>query len=108
MTAEERYAALVDVLLADPDVSEGDPDRAKGRFGSSGLKVRSRIFAMLVRGSLVLKLPAPRVDGLIASRDGAPFDANRGRPMREWVTLDPESKLDWLALAREALEFVRG
>jgi hypothetical protein len=25
--------------------------------------------------------------------------------MREWFSLDPESSLDWLGLAREALEF---
>jgi len=28
--------------------------------------------------------------------------------MKEWFSLDPESKQDWSALAREALEFAGG
>jgi hypothetical protein len=28
--------------------------------------------------------------------------------MKEWFSLDPESALDWSALAREALAFARG
>ena len=27
--------------------------------------------------------------------------------MKEWLSLDPGSELDWLALAREALDFAR-
>ena len=62
---------------------------------------------MLVRGRLVLKLPAPRVDALVAAGDGVRFDANKGTPMREWFSLDPESGLAWLPLAREALDFAQ-
>ncbi len=62
---------------------------------------------MLVRGRLVLKLPAERVDALIADGEGVRFDANKGTPMKEWFSLDPESGLGWLALAREALDFAR-
>jgi hypothetical protein len=60
---------------------------------------------MLVRGRLVLKLPEERVSALIAAGEGRNFDANRGTPMREWLSLDPESALAWLPLAREALDF---
>jgi hypothetical protein len=62
---------------------------------------------MLVRGRLVLKLPAERVDALVAAGDGARFDANKGTPMKEWFSLDPESGRSWLLLAREALDFAR-
>jgi hypothetical protein len=55
----------------------------------------------------VLKLPAQRVDELIAIGDGVRFDANKGTPMKEWFSLDPRSPLAWLPLAREALEFAR-
>jgi len=62
---------------------------------------------MLVRGSLVLKLPADRVTALIAARQGVAFDANKGTAMREWFSLAPDSGLDWLSLATEALEFAQ-
>jgi hypothetical protein len=62
---------------------------------------------MLVRGRLVVKLPAPRVTELVSSGDGARFDANKGTPMREWLSLDPESDMDWLDLALEALDFAQ-
>jgi hypothetical protein len=62
---------------------------------------------MLVRGRLVLKLPAERVDVLVAAGEGVRFDANKGTPMREWLSLDPGSGQSWLLLAREALDFAR-
>lgn len=76
-------------------------------FGRGSLKYRGKIFAMLVRGSLVVKLPADRAAALIVAREGVAFDANKGIPMREWFSLAPGSGLDWLSLATEALEFAR-
>ena len=77
-------------------------------FGAGALKVHGKIFAMLVRGALVVKLPAKRVSAAIAAGQGTAFDANKGRPMREWLAVPPDSALDWLSMAREALEFVEG
>ena len=54
-----------------------------------------------------MKLPAPRVAELIASGVGAPFDAGKGRPMKEWVALRSVPQEEQLALAAEALAFVR-
>jgi hypothetical protein len=66
-----------------------------------------KIFAMLVKGKLVVKLPKHRVDALIASGDGERFDPlHDDRLMKEWVTVAPTSEAKWLPLAREALEFV--
>jgi hypothetical protein len=39
---------------------------------------------------------------------GERFDANKGRPMREWLSLDPDSGADWISLAGEALRFAGG
>lgn len=103
-TPEDRFAFLVEEFLGEPDVTPPSRGRA---FGSSALKVRQKIFAMLVRGRLVLKLPKTRVDALVASGDGERYDPRHdGRLMSEWVTIEPESKVAWVPLAREALEFV--
>src|SRR5215813_581436 len=90
---------------ADVGAAGVTPPGGGGGFGRSALRFHGRIFAMLVRGRLVVKLPAERVDELIEAGDGVRFDANKGTPMREWLSLDPDSGEDWLELAREALDF---
>jgi hypothetical protein len=101
---EARYDELVDALAGSPGVT---PPRGGGGFGRTALRCERKIFVMWVRGRLVLKLPADRVDELIADGAGVRFDANKGRPMKEWLSLDPDSDLAWLPLAREALDFAR-
>jgi len=102
--AGERYKDLVDDLMGTEGVT---PPPGGGGFGRSALRYRGKIFAMFVRGRLTVKLPASRVAELVQAGAGEHFDANKGTPMREWLSLDPESVEDWLALAREALEFAR-
>ena len=105
MTAEQRYEDLVDELAGEEGVL---PPPGGSGFGRGALRYRRKIFAMLVRGQLVVKLPRPRVDELVAAGHGTRFDANKGTPMKEWFSLDPESELAWPPLAREALDFARG
>jgi hypothetical protein len=100
---ERRYEDLVDGLIGTDGVT---PPRGGG-FGRSAVRFQNKIFVMLVRGRLVLKLPADRVDDLIAAGHGIRFDANKGTPMREWLSLDPASGLPWPPLAREALGYAR-
>jgi TfoX/Sxy family transcriptional regulator of competence genes len=57
-------------------------------FGSPVLKVGGKVFAMLVKGRLVVKLPKERVERLVASGTGKPFDPGHGRPSKEWVAVD--------------------
>jgi uncharacterized protein YciI len=103
LSAEARFAALAETLHGRHGVTIGG-----GRgFGSDALQVEGRIFAMVSGGRLVLKLPAARVADLIARGDGAPFDAGKGRPMKEWVTLAQDAAVPWEALGEEALAFVR-
>ncbi|HEY6279864.1 MAG TPA: hypothetical protein VIX86_26435 [Streptosporangiaceae bacterium] len=99
-----RYADLVDDLIGLPGIT---PPRGGGGFGRSALRWQGKIFAMFVRGRLVVKLPAERVDEFVAAGEGVHFDANKGTPMREWLSLDPGSGQQWLPLAREALDFAR-
>jgi hypothetical protein len=101
---EDRYQDLVDELIGADGVT---PPRGGGGFGRSALRFHGKIFAMFVRGRLVVKLPAERVEELIAAGEGIHFDANKGTPMREWLSLDPDSARPWLPLATEALDFAR-
>jgi hypothetical protein len=101
---DERFERLVDGLAGEAGVT---PPTGGAGFGGNALRCDGRIFAMLVRGQLVVKLPRERVAELIAAGNGVPFDANKGRPMKEWVGLTTTSAHDWAALAGEALTFAR-
>jgi hypothetical protein len=104
-SAEARFGAIAKSLTTLEGVTRGSGRRG---FGSDALQVDGRIFAMLSHGRFVLKLPSERVAGLIARGDGAPFDAGKGRPMKEWVVLEPHTSRRWPSLAREAVAFVGG
>lgn len=101
----ERFDDLASHFTGVPGVVP--PDAGSG-FGSSALRVDGRIFAMLVRESLVVKLPAARVNHLVEGGHGTHFDANKGKPMKQWLVLDGGSDYSWVDLATEALAFVRG
>jgi hypothetical protein len=64
-----------------------------------------RIFAAITKGKLMLKLPAGRVDELVADGTGEPF-IMRGRAMREWILVAPERASAWPPLVDEAYRFV--
>ncbi len=106
METEERFAALVEELAGCPGV-EVSGVSSRRSFGSNALRVNGSIFAMVSGGRLVVKLPCDRVDTLIGSGIGMPFDGGKGRPMKEWVTVAVDDGTTWVALAREALDFVR-
>jgi hypothetical protein len=98
-----RYEEVSGTLLRKRGVSRKD---GQG-FGSGALTVNGRIFAMLSsRGEFVVKLPRERVEALVASRAGAPFDAGKGRPMKEWLAVNPRARVSWTDLADEARRFV--
>lgn len=105
---DERFAGVVEALRGCPGVTfGGDEPQPRSRFGSSGLKVHGKIFAMLAWGAFVVKLPRQRVDALVAAGDGHRFDPRRdGRVMKEWLTVESTAAESWLSLAREAMEFV--
>ena len=88
---------------ADPVAATGK----RGAFGADALKAGGKIFAMMVQGTLVVKLPATRVNELIAAGRGSRFETGAGRAMKEWVALNG-GESDWLELAREACAFVSG
>ncbi|HXT37701.1 MAG TPA: TfoX/Sxy family protein [Chloroflexota bacterium] len=107
-TPDAHYAAIVAALTANPEVTHlEDAVPGKKLFGSTELKVKGKIFAMLNKGRLVVKIPRARVDALIAAGQGERFDPRHdGRLMKEWIVIEPTAREEWLPLAREAMEFV--
>jgi TfoX/Sxy family transcriptional regulator of competence genes len=109
---DPRIAKLVEVFRADPKLravaetfDASSASRQPRKFGSNGLKVDGKLFALFTQGTLVVKLPKERVAALVAKGDGKPFDPGHGRLMKEWLTV-VSPKLSWNALAKEALAFV--
>jgi TfoX/Sxy family transcriptional regulator of competence genes len=98
---DARLAKIAKAFAADRRVSVGR------LFASVGLKVDAKIFAMVVKGRLVVKLPKERVDALVASGAAERFDPGHGRVMREWASFGEDGPT-WLSLAREARAFVGG
>lgn len=104
-TPQERFDKLVEELLTQPHVALGSA--GKRGFGSSALQAGGKIFAMLVNGCLVLKLPRQRVDALVATGAGTRFKPRHdGRLMKEWLVVNRMPLDEWGALAAEAKEFV--
>ena len=77
-------------------------------FGASGLKIGRKMFAMSVKGELIIKLPKERVDILIASKQWKQFYHlfNKSRLMKEWVSIGHKHKSKWFKLVQEAKDFV--
>ncbi len=98
---EQHFAELAARFLADPGVTEGT-----GFGASQGLRTGGKIFAMLMGGRLVVKLPRERVDALIAAGTAERFLSGQRRPMKEWASVGAEA--DWEALVGEARRFVGG
>ena len=99
---EPAFAPIVAAFSDDPAVT-----RRRMFSSESVLSVGGKIFVMMVRGKLVLKLPKVRVDELVEAGKGAHFDPGHGRLMKEWLAL-AGSKPPWLELSREAYRFVKG
>jgi hypothetical protein len=81
----------------------------RGRMlASTGLKdtAAGKFFAFVAKGELVVKLRGERVADLITTGEGRPFDAGKGRPMKEWVRLSPADEAACTAYMSEARDFV--
>lgn len=96
---DPRLIAISKVFAKNPRVSLGK------LFSAVGLKIDNKIFAMVVRGALVVKLPRPRVDELVTAKAGRRFEPGPGHVMKEWISMTA-SKPDAVTLGREAFEYV--
>jgi hypothetical protein len=93
------FAPVVDAFAADPAVTAGR------MMASFGLKVNDKIFAMVVKGMLVVKLPKARVDEMVGGGAGEHLETGQGRKMKEWIAVRGDA--GWVELAREAYGFVK-
>ena len=100
MNSEEQFESIAAKLLNDEAVSR------KRMFNSAGLTIGGKIFAMQVKGNLVVKLPRERVELLISSGQGERFDPGHGRLMKEWVAVPASAGEEWLTLAEAARDVV--
>ncbi len=97
---DPRFVPVVSAFARDRNVSAGT------LMSSYGLKVNGKIFAMLVRGEFVVKLPKQKVDQIVSGGNGRRFDPGHGRLMKEWVVVAMR-RANWVALAKEAYQFVK-
>jgi hypothetical protein len=111
---DPRFARVLAAFAADPELAGvagayAANQMAGGtrKFGSRALKVEGKIFAMIAHGHFVVKLPAAKVDALVAAGEGTYFDAGHGREMKEWLSVT-SPKLSWTALAKQAYAYVAG
>ena len=102
-TPEQIWAPIAKAELARRGVTSGT-----GFGRNEGLRIGGKIFAMLVRGELVVKLPRERVDELVGAAVAVRFDAGKGRPMKEWASIGPGASRRWRGLVEEARTFVGG
>jgi hypothetical protein len=101
MSVEGQFARVSDQLLG----HDGGVERRR-MLHAVGLKTAGKFFAFTTKGELVVKLPAGRVDELIAQGAGRRCDPRKGRPMREWVRLTPVDEEACAAYVLEARDFV--
>ena len=93
-----RFDDIAGRYLARPGVTYGQI------WHNDGLKVNGKIFAMTVRGELVVKVPAAQARSLVEAGSGRPFEPRPGRAMREWVVVADDG--DWPALIADAYDYV--
>ncbi|HLM65590.1 MAG TPA: hypothetical protein VK306_14935 [Acidimicrobiales bacterium] len=102
--AQELFDRLVAEHMSDPGVTLGRMLRG------DGLMVHGKVFAMAVRGRLVVKLPAARATAMVEAGEGTAFEPSPGRAMREWVAVEvpapPADESAWRPLVEEARAYV--
>ena len=96
----ELYEDVITHFGSDPEVEQAR------MFGTSGLSVGRKTFAMLHRGALVVKLDPARCKGLVEGRIATFFDPGHGRLMKAWVSIGTEHAKLWTSLADEARAYV--
>ena len=84
----------------------GRPGIFHGRiWHHEGLKVNDKVFAMIVRDELVVKIPAAGAARLVATGDAVAFEPRPGRPAKEWVVVGPAHVERWRGLIADGFDY---
>jgi hypothetical protein len=95
MTAEEFWSKVKEHYLKMPEVlKQGE-----------ALKINKKMFCMFSHGDFVVKLPNKRVEELISSGNGFPYDPGNGKIMKEWAIIPEKYANKWIEYALEAKTF---
>ena len=102
-TRETLFWELAEQLLAKPGVTRST------MMGYPCLRANGAFFACVEQatGHVIVKLPALRVDELVATGQARHFAPN-GRAFREWAAFPAAEPDEWSALLAEAWSFVDG
>ncbi len=101
--AQARFHQLVAAYLERPGVSLGQV------FHNEVLLVNNQVFAMIVRGQLVVKVSLDHAQAMIADGHAIAFEPRPGRPMKQWISVElPHGRrgLRWDTLAEDAYRYV--
>jgi TfoX/Sxy family transcriptional regulator of competence genes len=96
---QEIFDRITDGLLGDSQVERGR------MFGSVGLKFGGKVFAMLVKDHLVVKLSTAQARELVDTGVGRFFDPGHGRLMKQWISVPVGRSQQWHSLADRAREY---
>ena len=97
-----NYKALTNKLVRLQGVEESTV------MGTHCLRYKGDFFTMWFdrEDALIVKLPADRVNELIDSGEGKPFNFTK-KQFKEWVLIPAERAKDFEKSAREALDYAR-
>lgn len=97
------FSQLADEILAEHAITQST------MMGYPCLRANGAFFACVepATGHLIVKLPAHRVNELVAARQALAFAPN-GRTFREWAALPTSDPNEWRARLAEALTFITG
>jgi hypothetical protein len=100
---ETLFWELARLLLNEPGVTQSTMMRYPC------LRANGAFFACTepATGHLIVKLPAQRVNELVAAGQALPFAPN-GRTFREWAAFPVADPREWSALLAEARSFAGG
>ena len=99
--AERFYQSQRTALLGDASITQ------KKMFGTTALCVGGKVFMFPWRDTLVVKIPVPLVEELIAAGHAQLFDPGHGRTSATWAAVSTSASEQWPRLTEQARAFVQ-